>query len=90
MNKVSKITKIHKDDASRASALSKVKNGTFGSRHRSTDRAFERGRGGIIQKRPGYADQTYQGGAHHANSLEDLNSNVSRGSYVKDMYQQNF
>ena len=80
------------------SALSKVKNnnhqtGTmFAQRHKSTDRAFEnRGAAAsLMQKRLGMlADQTYQG---HANSHEDLKSNISKGSssYVLDMYQQNF
>ena len=90
VNKVSKIIKMNDDGVS---AISKVKQGDLGAlRHKSTQRAISRGREAMnntfapkklsIVETAAYKNQS--------NSQEDLQSHISRASFVKELYQKNF
>ena len=85
MANVSKIIKMNDDGVS---AISKAKgNNDIGIlRHRSTQRERAALNGTLIPRRISGFDSANK---NQSNSLEDLKSHISKGSFVKDLYQKN-
>ena len=75
------------------SAISKVKKHSLqdvSNRYRSTERAVSRGRNGVVQRNAIAQNSYTQNAPAHLNSQDDLQSHVSRSSFVRDMYQKNY